>query len=324
MASKRAKRTWLIIGILVVVAGLWGVALAISSFSEGVSGGYARGAEDYEESILEEGDSSGKVVMINVVGEIFSDPEASALGATDTNIITQLELAEEDPDVQAIILNVDSPGGGVVASDAIYNKVRELDDDIPIVALMGDTAASGGYYIAAGAREIIAHRYTWTGSIGVIAMIPNFTEASDKLGVAVTMVKSGAFKDMGSPFREMNDEERAVFQGLIDDAYGGFVSVVSEGRDLPEDRVREIADGRIYSGNQARELGLVDRLGDRDTAFNRAKKLGKDDDASLVVYQPVEGLFDNLPFLSVRSPAEDLKQELGIPRKPGAAYLWIP
>ncbi|HEX2148834.1 MAG TPA: signal peptide peptidase SppA [Actinomycetota bacterium] len=324
MASKKAKRTWLAVGILVVIAGLWVTALAISAFTEGFSGGYAAGSGEFEEVLLEEGDSPNKIAMINVIGEIFSDPEGGAVGATDYNILNQLEQAEEDPDVVGIILNVDTPGGGVIASDAIYNRVTEIAEDLPVVALMGDTAASGGYYISAGATEIIAHRFTWTGSIGVIAMIPNFTEAADKLGVGMTVVKSGALKDIGSPFREMSEEERALFQTLIDEAYNGFVEVVAEGRDLPEDLVRQIADGRIYSGQQARELDLVDRLGDRDTAFTRAKRLADDEDASLVVYRPVPGLFDQIPFLGFNSPADEIKEELGIPRKPGAAYLWIP
>ncbi len=324
MASKKAKRTWLVIGILVVIVGLWATALAISAFSEGFSGGYAAGAGEFEEILLEEGDSTNKIVMINVIGEIFSDPEGGALGATDFNILGQLDQAVEDPDVVGIILNIDTPGGGVLASDAIYNRVAEIAEDMPVIALMGDTAASGGYYISAGATEIIAHRFTWTGSIGVIAMIPNLSEAAGKLGIGMTVIKSGALKDLGSPFREMTEEERGLFQTLIDEAYNGFVEVVSEGRDLPEARVREIADGRIYSGLQARELGLVDRLGDRETAFNRAKRLADDEDASLVVYRLVAGLFDDLPFLGFSSTADELKEELGIARKPGAAYLWIP
>jgi protease IV len=324
MASNGAKRTWWIIGILFVVVALWATAIFVSNLGGAFSGGYSRGSGEFEEVLLEEGDSANKIAMINVIGEIYSDPEGLSSGATDHNIISQIEQAEDDPNVAGIILNVDSPGGGVLASDAIYRKVSEVAEDLPVVALLGDTAASGGYYISAGATEIIAHRFTWTGSIGVIAMIPNFTEAAGKLGVSMTVVKSGALKDIGSPFREMTEDERALFQTLIDEAYTGFVQVVAEGRDLPEDRVRQIADGRIYSGMQARELDLVDRLGDRNTAFTRAKRLADDEDASLVVYRPVVGLFDNLPFFGFSSAADEIKEELGISRKPGAAYLWIP
>lgn len=324
MASKRTKRILLGTLAVVVLGGLWAVALAVSDFSRGFSGA---GDGDFEEVLLEEGDDpTEKVVMVNIIGEIFSDPEGGAPGATDANIIQQLERAEDDPNTEAIILNVDTPGGGVLASDAIHDKVSDIAEDMPVIALMGDTAASGGYYISAPATEIIAHRFTWTGSIGVIAMIPNVTEAAGKLGVSMAVVKSGALKDLGSPFRDMTDEERAVFQTLIDEAYNGFVQVVAEGRDLPEDRVRELADGRIYSGIQAEELGLVDRLGDRETAFDRAKRLADAEDASLVQYRPIRGLFDELPFFGfdAGNAADQIKQELGIPRKPGASYLWIP
>lgn len=320
MASKRVKQVLVIALILVVVVGLWISALAISSFS----GGYASAGRDFQEVVLEEGDSFNKVAMINVIGEIFSDPEGLSYGATDANIIAQLDAAEDDPNVDAVILNIDTPGGGVLASDAIYNRVRELAEVIPVVALMGDTAASGGYYIAAGASEIIAHRYTWTGSIGVIAMLPNFEEAAGKLGIRMTVVKSGALKDLGSPFREMTEEERALFQTLIDEAYDGFVEVVSDGRGMPEDRVRELADGRIYSGQQAQALGLVDGLGDRSTALERARELADDEGLTLVEYQPIRGLFDAFFPFGFNSTAEQIKQELGIPRKPGAAYLWLP
>lgn len=324
MASKSAKRFWIIAGIVIVVGGLWAAAFAIGGLSDAFSGTYTGGNADYDEIVVEEGESGNKIAMVNVIGEIFTDPEGTMPGASDTNIITQLEMAEEDPDVVGIILNVESPGGGVIASDKIYNKVREINEDIPVVALMGDTAASGGYYISAGASEIVAHRFTWTGSIGVIAMIPNLGEAADKLGISVTTIKSGALKDIGSPLRQMTPEEQALLQGLIDEAYNGFVEVVADGRDLPQERVREIADGRIYSGNQAEEIGLVDRLGDQDTAFERAKELADDDDAALVQYQPVRGLFDEIPFFGFSSPVDEVKEELGIPRRPGAAYLWLP
>lgn len=320
MASKRVKQVLVIGLILVVVVGLWITALAISSFS----GGYTSAGRDFQEVVLEEGDSFNKVAMINVIGEIFSDPEGLSYGATDANIIAQLDAADEDPNVDAVILNIDTPGGGVLASDAIYNRVRELAEDIPVVALMGDTAASGGYYIAAGASEIIAHRFTWTGSIGVIAMLPNFEEAAGKLGIRMTVVKSGALKDLGSPFREMTEEERALFQTLVDEAYDGFVEVVSDGREMPEDRVRELADGRIYSGQQAQALGLVDELGDRSTALERARELADNEGLTLVEYQPIRGLFDSFFPFGFNSTSEQIKQELGIPRKPGAAYLWLP
>ncbi|MEX2552424.1 MAG: signal peptide peptidase SppA [Actinomycetota bacterium] len=322
MARSGTKRFFIVLGIVVVLSGLWVTAVAISGFSSGFWGG---GSSDYDEELLVEGDSTAKVAMINVIGEIFSDPGGGIDRATDTNIIKQLEIAEDDPDVKAIILNLETPGGTVVASDNIYNKVRAVNDDKPVIALMNDIAASGGYYIAAGASEIVAHPSTWTGSIGVIAMIPNLEETTGKLGIKLNVVKSGALKDLGSPFRPMTDQERGIFQALIDEAYDGFVDVVVKGRELTPERTRELADGRIYSGKQAKELDLVDHLGDRDFAFGRAKGLGKASGASLVVYRRVGGLFDDLiPFVKAPNAAEIISEELGVSRSPGAAYLWVP
>jgi protease-4 len=322
VASKGTKRFFAVLGIVVVLGGLWAVALAIGDFSSSFAPG---GSGDIDEETLVQGDSTDKVAMVNVVGEIFSDPSGDTDGATDTSIIAQLELAQDDPDVKAVIVNLETPGGGVVASDNIYNKVRELNEDKPVVALMNDVAASGGYYIAAGAREIVAHPSTWTGSIGVIAMVPNLEETAGKVGVKVDILKSGPLKDIGSPLRSMTEQERAILQGLVDEAYSGFVEVVAEGRDLSPERTRELADGRIYSGRQAKDLDLVDHLGNRDFAFSRAKGLAKAPDASLVLYRPPGGLFDDLLAFAKRPNAtEVVGEELGIRRSPGAAYLWLP
>lgn len=323
MARKGTKRLLVVLGVVVVLAGLWFAALKLS----GISGRAAAGAggRTYEEEIIDEGPSQDKIVMINVVGEIFSDPQGTASGASDSNIIAQLNKAESDPDVKGIIVNLETPGGGVLASDAIYTKIRQIRRDTPVVALMGEVAASGGYYIAAAANEIVAHPYTWTGSIGVIAQIPNFEQTAGKLGVRMTVIKSGALKDIGSPFRAMTEQERALFQTLIDEAYNGFVDIVAKGRNLTPERTRQLADGRIYSGRQARDLGLVDYLGSRDRAFSRAKTLGRSPGASLVMYRPSESLLQKLnPFASAKSPAQQISDTLGLTRKPGAAYLWIP
>lgn len=303
------------------MGGFWLTALLVSGFAGAAS--VASGT--IEEEILEEGGSTDKIAMINIVGEIFSDPDDAFGGATDTSIVSQLETAEEDPDVEGIILNINTPGGGVLASDVIYKKVLKINEKKPVVALMGDTAASGGYYISAGASKIVAHPYTITGSIGVILMLPNVEEAAGKLGIKTTVLKSGAFKDAGSPFRELTEPERAVFQALIDEAYNGFVDIVAKGRDLSVERIRELADGRIYTGIQAKANGLVDELGDRDTAFELAKDLAGSSDASLVIYRTVGGLFDDLlPFAKAPNVVQQLSEELGIRRGPGISYLWLP
>lgn len=300
---------------------MWSIAAFIGS------GSFAGGAahDDYQEEVVEQGISSQKIAMINVVGEIFSDPDRSSEGASDSNIIAQLDRAGHDDDVAGILINLETPGGGVVASDAIYRRVLEVKKGgKPVVAMMGDVAASGGYYIAAGADEVVAHPSTWTGSIGVIAFLPNVEKATEKIGVEITVLKSGAFKDAGSPFRALSEEDLRLFQGLIDEAYTDFVKAVSDGRKLDEERVRGLADGRIYSGRQAHDAKLVDHLGGRDLAFERIKDLSDAPDASLVLYRPIVDLTDLLGDTASRVTGSTLKKELGLPRRPGVSYLWLP
>jgi protease-4 len=322
VAGKRTKRAFVIAIVLLVIGALWFGAFSVWS---GVGGGGDDFYSLYEEDVLEEGASEDKIAMINLVGEIFSDPEEAFEGASDTNIIAQLDQALEDDGVVGVILNLETPGGTVIASDAIHSKVVEVrQEGLPVVALMGDVAASGGYYIASGADEIVASPYTWTGSIGVIAMLPNVEKAAGKLGVELSVLKSGALKDAGSPFRALTEEERVLFQTLIDEAYNGFVDVVSKGRNLDTQRTRELADGRIYSGRQAERLDLIDHLGDRELAFERAKKLAKSSDASLVRYTPTRSFLEEIVPFGLKTPSKDLLEEVGIRRRPGAAYLWLP
>jgi protease-4 len=317
LAGRRTRRIIAIGAALAALALLWTCARGIGSFGGG-SGGF-------DQKVLVHGPAGGRIVMIDIVGEIFSDPGGSAGGASDTSIIAQLDRAADDRQVKGVILNEDTPGGGVVASDAIYRRVLKLrKQGKPVIALMGDTSASGGYYIASGADEIVASPYTWTGSIGVIAMLPNFEKAAGKVGIGVTVVKSGAFKDAGSPFRALTDQEKALFQALIDEAYARFVDVVSKGRGLDPARTRELADGRIYSGLQAKKLGLVDRLGGQDVAFARAKSIAKAKGASLVHYAPHKTVFQSLISAASQSKADVVLKDLGITRRPGAAYLWLP
>jgi protease-4 len=192
-----------------------------------------------------------------------------------------------------------------------------------VVALMEDVAASGGYYIAAGANEVVANGSTLTGSIGVILMVPNVQRAADKLGIEPVVIKSGPYKDIASPFRQMTPEEHQILQALIDEAYAQFVSVVAAGRRLDPARVREIADGRVYTGRQAKELGLIDHLGGRDRAFARARALGRAPRASLVRYERRPGLLGT--FLGVAAGlGPKLPAGVDVELRPGLKYLWIP
>jgi protease-4 len=205
-----------------------------------------------------------KVVVIRIVGPIAREDASGLFGvaASSRQIVALLDRAERDEAVKAVILEMDTPGGSVVASDEIHQKIQTMRrKNKVIVTLMTETAASGGYYIAAATNHIVADPTTVTGSIGVIVALPNIQELSRKIGVRTIVFKSGAFKDLGNPNRPITADEAAIFQGLVDEAYQRFVHVVARGRRMDPVRVRRLADGRIYTGQQAMRLGLVDTLG---------------------------------------------------------------
>jgi protease-4 len=208
--------------------------------------------------------------------------------------VALLDRAERDEAVKAVILEMDTPGGSVVASDEIHQKIQALRRKHKvIVALMTETAASGGYYIAAATNHIVADPTTVTGSIGVIVALPNIQELSRKIGVRTIVFKSGTFKDLGNPNRPITADEAAIFQGLVDEAYQRFVHIVARGRRLDPARVRRLADGRIYTGQQAMRLGLVDTLGHFPEALEVVKqRTGLRD--PLVVEYGAEGLLRSL------------------------------
>src|SRR5208282_2344231 len=199
----------------------------------------------------------GKVALVRVEGPIM---EAKS-------IVDEIDGYVKDDSIRALVLRVDSPGGGVVPSQEIYDEVKRAAAQTKVVVSMGSLAASGGYYISSPANKIVANPGTITGSIGVIMEVPNVKVLMDKIGVKTEVIKSGKHKDIASPFRGMGEEERAILQSVMDDVHAQFIAAVSEGRKMPIDKVREIADGRIFSGRQAIKAGLVDELGDLDYAI---------------------------------------------------------
>ena len=203
------------------------------------------------------------VAVLEIIGQIFE----SRTFAND------LDRFLSNPSVKALVVRIDSPGGTVGASQEIYEELKKASMQIPVIASMGNAAASGGYYIAIGADTIIANPGTTTGSIGVIAGLTMFHRLADKIGLDFEVIKSGDFKDTGNPFREMTPAERKYLQGVIDDTYMQFVEAVAEERDLTLEQVKEVADGRIFTGRQAYELGLVDMLGTFEDAVALAGEL---------------------------------------------------
>jgi len=189
--------------------------------------------------------------------------------------VRSLDRLADTQGVRAVVLRVDSPGGGVAPSQEIYDAVLRVHEKKPIIASLGNLAASGGYYIASGCDSIVANPGTLTGSIGVVMQMANVTELLKKLGLQGVIVKAGKFKDIGSPLRDMTDEERRLLEGLLENVHTQFISAVAKGRKLAPEQVRALADGRVYSGEQARDLKLVDRLGGlRDAVQLAAERAG--------------------------------------------------
>jgi protease-4 len=187
------------------------------------------------------------------------------------NVVEELNNYAEDSSIKAIVIRIDSPGGGVVPSQEIYNAVKNArKEGKKVIVSMGSIAASGGYYIAAAADRIVANPGTLTGSIGVKMEFANLEKLLEKIGVKGMVVKSGEYKDIGSPYREITDQEKQLLQDVIDDVHSQFIRAVAEGRKLPEPEVRAIADGRIFTGQQALALRLVDQLGDLDDSIKTA------------------------------------------------------
>ncbi|MCP2035218.1 protease-4 [Planomicrobium sp. HSC-17F08] len=219
------------------------------------------------ERIVEDGDFDKRIAVLNVEGTIQDTGEAaSLLGGTGYNhdlFMEQLEQVKNDDSIKAVMLKVNSPGGGVVESAQIHDKITEIQEETkkPFYVSMGAVAASGGYYISAPADKIFVNRETMTGSLGVIMQTVNYGELAKKYGVDFVTIKSGPFKDIGSPTREMTADEQALLQEMLDDSYEAFVDVIEEGRDMPEEQVKAVADGRIMNGRQAVEAKLADDFG---------------------------------------------------------------
>jgi protease-4 len=277
------------------------------------------------------GDGPYKIVAVPVEGEIASADDT--LGgtqptATPEGLADALRQAGQDTSVVAVVLEVNSPGGGVTASDEMHQSILDFRENTgkPVVVSMGDTAASGGYYISTAADRIVANETTLTGSLGVIFQLNNFAEAADKYGIKQVVIKSGKYKDMGNAFREMTPEERAIFQSIVDESYSEFVDVISEGRNIPEDRVREMADGRVYSGSQARDLGLVDSFGGLDEASATAGRLAGARDTTVVRYVQEPTLTETLlARLAPQEPqAQQIMEAAGLDLEPKPYYLYLP
>jgi len=331
-ATERSGRGWktlaLILLVLLVFSGLGNIRHWVGSLLGGgrsVPGGQGR----LEETMVEDNGADDNIAVVDVEGIIMG----SLLSPGDHNLVDsisdQLKRAGREASVKAVILRVNSPGGEVLASDEISKTIEDFQKSTgkPVVAAMGALAASGGYYVSAPCALIVAHELTLTGSIGVIMHGYNYRGLMDKVGLRPNVFKSGKFKDMMSPDKRQEDEtqeERSMIQNLVDEAFARFKRVVGEGREraatmhpgigrkLAPDW-QDYADGRVLSGRQARDLGLVDELGSFRTAFELTKKLVRVQKANLIRYQQPFELSSLFRLLGQEeSSSRAVKLDLGI------------
>lgn len=229
---------------------------------------------------------SGRSVVVPV-GEKIGILEVYGPITDARSLRKQIKGYRENQTIKAVVLRIDSPGGGVAPSQELYAALKKLAAEKPLIVSMGSVAASGGYYLAVAGQHLFANPGSITGSIGVIMSFPDYRELMDKVGVRAEVVKSGRFKDIGSSFRKFSAEDRELLQNMIDDVHAQFVEAISEGRNMPVDRLRPYIDGRIFTGRQALEIGLIDELGTFDDAIKyAARKAGLGEDPDLVYPEP--------------------------------------
>lgn len=289
--------------------------------------------EPLREKVVE-GSGSEKILLIDLSGVMSEEPFLT-LGGTAPRVSLLARVGEElqkalaDERIKALVLRINSPGGTVTASDILYREIRAFKSrkNVPVVAAIMDVGASGGYYVALAADQIIAHPTTITGSIGVMMLTLNAEGLLQKVGVTPLAIKSGAKKDMGAPFRGLSEEEREIFQRAIDDLHRRFVSLVVEARKLPEADVKALADGRIYTATQAKELRLVDRVGYLEEAVEAARKAAGLTEARVVMYhRPREYRATIYSAAAPERPELALAQLSALLVGPGPRflYLWWP
>ena len=326
----------LILGGLFLLSLLFNLILLGVLVASSISRGVAVESGYREFFRMGEKHASDKILLIPVQGAIFSGSGSSGLWGSSFNIVKAvhdaLRMAADDKQIKALIFEINSPGGSITACHQIHTEIlrfKQKRPNVPIIVTMGDVAASGGYYIAAPADKIIAHPTTITGSIGVISHFLNIEELCKKIGLKEEIIKSGPYKDIGSIFRPMSDKERAAFQEIIKEMYKRFIQVVADGRkDLTAEQIRALANGMIYTGQQALEHGLIDGLGDLTDAVREAKKVAHLTKAKVIEYRKPHNLLRDILF-SVRKEAnisfrlegliEKLVWEANTPR---LLYMW--
>jgi len=284
------------------------------------------------------GEGADKILVVEVSGLLTDDDGERTLGIETAANLTarireELELASEDTLIRAVVLRINSPGGSVTTCDIINHEIREFKKKrgVPIVAQLMDVAASGAYYVAVASDRIIAHPTTVTGSIGVIAYSVNAAGLMEKIGLSDQTIKSGDKKDIGSPLREMTDEEREILTSIVDTLHGRFLDVIAEGRiGLARKDLDTIADGRIYTAEQALALKLIDGTGYLDDSIELAKELAGVEKATIITYAQPDAYKNNVysALQGMRAPEINLVNIDTGPLSMGMGvhfmYLWMP
>lgn len=256
------------------------------------------------------GRSGDKIAIVEIAGFI----------GDSRDIVRQIRSFREDDSVQGIILRIDTPGGAVAPSQEIYDEVLRSRSKKPIYASMGSVAASGGYYIAAGAEKIFANPGSLTGSIGVIMAFTNFEGLMKKVGVRPEVIKAGKFKDTGSPGRSMSKKERKYLQAVVKDVHEQFIEAVSKGRKMTESQAKQLADGRIFTGRQALDLNMVDEIGGlEDVISSMGKRLGIDGRPNVIQEVERETVMD---WLMKNQISDSFKTAAMTPDFPRLQFLW--
>ncbi len=297
-------------------------------------------ASPLEEVVLS-GEGEGKILLVEISGVLTSAKPSGLLDRFFTRLSLparfkeELAKAADDKAVKAIVLRINTPGGTVTASDILYHEIQEFKKTrkIPVIASIMDLGTSGGYYVAMAADQVMAHPSSVTGSLGVIMLTLNASGLMEKIGVRANAVTSGPHKDMGSPFRTMTEQDRAIFQSVIDNFYDRFLRVIEQGRpNLKPKTIRQLADGRIYSAPQAKDHGLVDMIGYLDDALAFAKQATGMKEARIVMYQRAGGYHPNM---YAQAPGVPERTDWAFPKldpvslllaggTPAFMYLWLP
>ncbi|MDZ4712119.1 MAG: signal peptide peptidase SppA [bacterium] len=283
--------------ISLIVIGLLFTGLSFLFLAKIISGT----DREYEQS----GKGNGKIAVVDLNFTIISSE----------SIVKQFKKYREDKSIKGILLRVNTPGGGVASSQEMYEAVRQTRDaGKPVVVSIGSLGASGGYYVACGGSTIMADPGSLVGSIGVIINLMNFQSLAEKIGISETTIKSGELKDAGSPFKDLTEKDKAYFQSIVDDSYDQFLDVVSTSRKMDKEKLKEYADGRVFTGRQAFDIGLIDSLGTFEDAIRLTGRMAGIEGEPAIVRERdrltlIERILDSFSNNEIKSIKEELKNE---------------